>query len=90
MPLTSPRRSLERRLIKETHGDDWMLANQIWHLSRFPAMRPRMTLLHQARVDYQDGRYYALVLTLIAVRRSRLESMNLSTSFTATASCTAT
>lgn len=43
---------LERRFIEETYGDDRMLAAQIGHLSRFPVMRPRMTLLHQARVDY--------------------------------------
>lgn len=58
---------LEQRFIEETYGDNEALGTQIQLLRRFPAMRPRMKLLHRARADYQEDRYYAVILTLIAV-----------------------
>lgn len=58
---------LERRFIDEIYGDASSLATSIQLLTRFPAMRPRMALLHKARVDYLERRYYAVVLVLIAV-----------------------
>jgi hypothetical protein len=57
---------IERRFIEEQYGPDW-LSFTIGRLRSLPAMRPRMNLITKAEVDYREGRYYAVVLVLIAV-----------------------
>jgi hypothetical protein len=37
----------------------------IMRLNGLPAMRGRMDLIDKARIDYQEGRFYATLLVLI-------------------------
>lgn len=57
---------IEDRFIEEQYGPDW-LSFMIGRLRSLPAMRPRMDLIAKAEIDFREGRYYAVVLVLIAV-----------------------
>lgn len=57
---------MEARFIEEAYKDD-ALKRHIRTLNRFHEMQPRMSLIKKAQADYQSGRYYAVVLVLIAV-----------------------
>jgi hypothetical protein len=56
----------EQALI-EIYKEREFLRSQIRMMRRFEAMRVRMHLVERALDDYLDGRYYATVLTLLAV-----------------------
>jgi hypothetical protein len=56
----------ERALI-EIYRDPKALRSMIMRLNGLPAMRSRMDLIEKARIDYQEGRFYATVLVLITV-----------------------
>ena len=56
----------ERSLI-EIYKEPETLERLIRMLTRFAEMRIRMDLIHRARVDFLEGRYYASVLALLAV-----------------------
>lgn len=57
---------MEARFIEEAYEED-ALQLHIRTLTRFREMQPRMDLIRKAQTDYQHGRYYAVVLVLIAV-----------------------
>jgi hypothetical protein len=56
----------ERAFI-EIYRDPEALRFMIRRLNGLPAMRARMDLIEKARIDYQEGRFYATVLVLITV-----------------------
>jgi len=56
----------ERAFI-EIYRDPEALRFMIRRLNGLPAMRTRMDLIEKARIDYQEGRFYATVLVLITV-----------------------
>src|SRR5215216_6721000 len=56
----------ERAFI-EIYRDAEALRFMIRRLNGLPAMRARMDLIEKARIDYQEGRFYATVLVLITV-----------------------
>lgn len=56
----------EERLI-EYYQDAESLKFLVLRLHKLPAIRPRLELVQKASEDYLNGRYYACVLTLIAV-----------------------
>lgn len=56
----------ERKLI-DLYGDHETLEFMIRQLNRFPQLRDRMKLIERARIDYEEGRHYSVVLVLLAV-----------------------
>jgi hypothetical protein len=64
--LMLPVDEAERALI-DWYKDPEALRFPVGRLARFPELRIRIELIERARVDYQEGRYYATVLTLLSV-----------------------
>ncbi len=56
----------EQKIVSYLKEND-VLSVEIRKLNRFQDMRPRMDLLLNARKDFLEGRYYSVVLVLIAV-----------------------
>jgi hypothetical protein len=57
----------EATFIEEQYRNAEWLPFMIGRLRGLPAMRPRLDLIQRAEADYREGRFYAVVLVLIAV-----------------------
>ena len=57
----------EATFIEAQYRNAEWLSFMIGRLRGLPAMRPRLDLIQRAEADYREGRFYAVVLVLIAV-----------------------
>ena len=54
-------------MLVDYYQSDKRISFQLLRLNRYADMKPRMLLLEKALADYQAGRYYSVVLVLLAV-----------------------